>query len=126
MFPFRAPTRKVPRLAELDGYLVQFEAFRFEAVPMTIRETRQMIDRMSCAVTVLAPPPDEAHMAVTIDGRDHVLPATFGTREAPMYVTSGNVVALCQVEPRRCGRLYLMGSGPRRWWTMTPEAPRSD
>lgn len=125
MFPFKAPTRSVPRMAELEGYLVAIEPFRFDTVQASWAPDGQYVERMACAVTALAPPRGASHMAVTVDGREHVLPATFGTPEAPMYVTSLNVLALCRQAPRTTGRLYLLGGhSPRRWWTLTPEPER--
>jgi hypothetical protein len=122
--PFKAPTRSIPRLRELEGYLVQFEAFGFDTVRAPHSWDIERMERMNCAVTVLAPPRGQTHMAVTVDGHDHVLPVTFGTREAPMYVTSLNVLTLCRNGQTR-GRLYLCGDHSlRRWWTLTPEPER--
>lgn len=124
--PFINPQRRRdwPKLSELQGFLVAIEAFSFELVRDRWADAGE-IERARVRITVALPPLSERTMAVHIDGRNHLLPVAFGTPEAPVFLSSVNLMVGLRQRPGYplIGRLHMAGSrepGARNWWEMIP------
>lgn len=114
--------RDVPTLAELEGYLIAIEPFEIKTIPASWL-SNGYVERLECRVIVCAPPVGDSYMAVHVNGANHLVPAAFGTRELPMYVTSLRIIEACKGAwvGSTCvplGRLYQERQGVRRWWTL--------